>query len=338
MSPDLSELADVSARIGAEPLLVQGPGGNTSLKSEDEIWVKGSGVWLSQALTKPIFTGLSLPAVREALARGQTEDLSAARLPGSDAALRPSIETALHALTPHPCVVHAHAVNSMTAAVLADGKARVAAALDGAETWAWVPYHRPGAPLAAAVAQATAAAPVDVLILQNHGVVVGAETPRLAEARLRSVEARLAFPLRDLPESDGAGGLETEDYEAEPRLSGLALDPELCAILTAAPLIPDQVVFLGGAVPALAPGQDLSDLLARTHAATGVKPALVLVAGLGALVLRPRSTSADSLIQGLYEIARRIPRGAAVHGLPADAAAALLNWDAEKYRQALAAK
>ena len=50
MSPvTLNPLVDVSARIGAERLLIQGAGGNTSLKSDDDIWVKASGRWLADA-------------------------------------------------------------------------------------------------------------------------------------------------------------------------------------------------------------------------------------------------------------------------------------------------
>ncbi|MBK7285418.1 MAG: hypothetical protein IPI83_14890 [Sphingomonadales bacterium] len=48
--PELAELCEVSARIGADPMLIQGPGGNTSFKSGDELWVKASGAWLAEAL------------------------------------------------------------------------------------------------------------------------------------------------------------------------------------------------------------------------------------------------------------------------------------------------
>ncbi|MGL4542432.1 MAG: class II aldolase/adducin family protein [Polymorphobacter sp.] len=137
--PFLDELADVSARIGNDPLLVQGPGGNSSLKIGDELWVKASGVWLAQARQRQIFVGLALAPVRAAVVAEQAVDFGAARLPASTTTLRPSIETALHALMPHAAVVHAHAVNSMALAILADGRARAAAALDGVHSWAWIP-------------------------------------------------------------------------------------------------------------------------------------------------------------------------------------------------------
>lgn len=336
----LAELAAVSARIGADPLLVQGPGGNSSLKLGDELWVKASGVWLAEALERPVFAGLSLGAVRAAIAAGETEGFEKARLSASDPALRPSIETALHALMPHACVLHAHAVNSMAVTVLADGRERAAAALGGHERWAWVPYRRPGAPLAGAIAEVLDANP-DVLLLQNHGVVVGADSPQAAENRLKSVERRLAMR----PRGGREGGTEaaeeaavTGDYEWCPGFAAIARDPERVAALTNAPLFPDQVVFVGGAVPLVRAGETVAARAAEVEAATGVAPALMLVAGQGAVARRGRSGAADAVIAGLREVALRLPAGAAVVGLPEGAAAALLGWDAEAYRLKLAAE
>lgn len=57
--------------------------------------------------------------------------------------------------------------------------------------------------LAKAVAEALALhGPADVLLLQNHGVVVGAERPRAAADLLREVERRLMLPVRSLPKPD----------------------------------------------------------------------------------------------------------------------------------------
>ena len=41
--------------FGANPLLVQGAGGNVSWKEEDTLWVKASGTWLSDASAEDIF-------------------------------------------------------------------------------------------------------------------------------------------------------------------------------------------------------------------------------------------------------------------------------------------
>lgn len=334
---DLQSLCEVSARLGREHALVQGPGGNASLKIGSRLWVKGSGLWLSEALERPVFLPLSLPVVLAQLESGEANSFDAAIIDGeSYPGLRPSIETALHALMPHPAVIHAHAANSITTAVLYDGKARTAGLLNGVVRWAWINYRRPGGPLAAAISENLRSGPADVLLLENHGIVVGGETPETAEALLRMVEKRLEFSVRPLPDvppdTSGRGG---EHYALLPEISGLALDSELVNILAAAPLMPDQVVFLGGAVPVCAPRESVAEAAARTLASFGVTPAVVLKPEVGIYALSGRSQGASSLIDCLYEVARRVPSGARVRGLSPKEAAELIGWDAEKYRQIL---
>ncbi|HZT19778.1 MAG TPA: hypothetical protein VFA23_10270, partial [Dongiaceae bacterium] len=52
---DLSALKAMSARVGRDALLIQGAGGNSSLKVEGMLWVKASGTWLQDAERRPIF-------------------------------------------------------------------------------------------------------------------------------------------------------------------------------------------------------------------------------------------------------------------------------------------
>ena len=53
-SSEFAELLEVSAVLGADPLQVQGPGGNTSLKRDGLMLIKASGTWLADAKTKDI--------------------------------------------------------------------------------------------------------------------------------------------------------------------------------------------------------------------------------------------------------------------------------------------
>ena len=87
--------------------------------------------------------------------------------------MRPSIETSLHALLPHRLVIHVHSVNLIAWAVRADGRAELDRRLAGL-SWAWIPYVRPGLPLTPALAAILRDRRPDVLVLQNHGLVVGA--------------------------------------------------------------------------------------------------------------------------------------------------------------------
>lgn len=322
------ELTATAAELGSDPLLIQGAGGNVSIKAENSLWIKASGAWMRDALRRNIFAQVPLSpllALREA---GDFEAMDAF-LQGGGAVeqLRPSIETSLHALMPHAAVLHAHSVNGVAVSVLADGQVRFSDALARDLRGVFVPYTRPGAHLARAVAQALAAnGPADVVLLQNHGVVVGADRPRAAADLLREVERRLTLPARSLPKPDlrSARALETEAYCLAEAQSGAALDPFLFEVLTRAPLTPDQVVFLGGAV----------GVSALCGECAGPAP-LVFKAGVGAFRRRDCTPGALSMIDALLDVAVRLPEGARVLGLAAAHAAALLDWEAEKYRKSL---
>ena len=59
----LAELAAFSAELGSDPEQVQAAGGNTSLKEGGRLWVKASGLWLADALTRDIFVPVALEPV-----------------------------------------------------------------------------------------------------------------------------------------------------------------------------------------------------------------------------------------------------------------------------------
>ncbi len=49
----------LSAALGQDPLQVQGPGGNTSIKSGDIMWIKASGTDLADAEHEDIFVAVN---------------------------------------------------------------------------------------------------------------------------------------------------------------------------------------------------------------------------------------------------------------------------------------
>lgn len=328
----LSGLARMSARIGADRLLIQGPGGNSSIKDDEELWVKASGQWLAEAEAAPIFVPLALSALHDGEGRLLPEaPLAAVVAARNPAGLKPSIETMLHAIMPHRVVVHAHAVNTMAVSVLADGESRVAERLSHLR-WRWIPYHRPGAPLARAVGAALAEAPADILILQNHGLVVGAEDFAGVEALLAEVENRLAMPApKGPPESDSVKG--DDNFEPHRLASLWSRDIAVANVLTGFTLLPDQVVFLGGPIPLWRAGETPSVAAERVKVATGISPAILMRPGEGAVAARGRTGATEAMIEGLIEVARRLPRGAEISGLSTADVAELAGWDAEHYRR-----
>ena len=119
MTVEFEALRQLSARIGADPLLVQAAGGNTSIKQDSVMWIKASGTWLMDALKRDIFVPLDLAALSRALAEDSADCencLSFIRQDLNALSLRPSIETSVHGLMSQKVVVHVHCVNTIALA------------------------------------------------------------------------------------------------------------------------------------------------------------------------------------------------------------------------------
>jgi len=340
LPPELQALAEVSARLGADPLLIQGAGGNTSVKLQDQLWVKASGTWLSEAMREPIFVAVRLGGVRRRVAAGEADPVQPEFVSGSaPPGRRPSIETTLHALMPHAVVLHVHSVAAIALVVRADAREELGRRLDGLR-WAWVPYVRPGLPLTAAVAAALATAPADVLLMGNHGLVVGGADCAAAEALLREVERRLAAPPRRAAPPDlarlsalaEASGYRLPRFDETHRA---ATDPLNCDRACAGSLYPDHVVFLGPAATELPPGVQAGLFAARRTADGAPPPPLLLVRGTGALVRADLESGAEEMARCLALVLERVPQDARLAYLGAADEAELLGWDAEKFRRGM---
>ena len=335
---ELGELRRMSARVGKNILLVQGAGGNSSIKDGDVLWVKASGTWLADAEHKDIFVPVLLSAARAALAQGDERIPLANR---GNSALRASIETCLHALMPHTVVLHVHSVNAIAWAVRTDARDEFARRLDGL-AWHRLDYYHPGLPLARAVSEVTAQDAIDVLILGNHGLVVGAATCDAAEALADEVERRLALEPRIAPPADDEALRRLcigTDYRlpADSLCHSVATDRFSRAIAVSGSLYPDHVVFLGPGLPVLDEGKGLSEIIALAGAKGMSLPVAVLVPDIGAVIRRDASAGAEAMLTCLALVTCRLPRGVDVTYLSAENEHALLNWGAERYRRQLTA-
>lgn len=332
---DVRAFLSLSAALGRDPLLIQASGGNTSIKDGGHLWVKASGKCLIVATEQEIMVPVGLEAVRAAVERGDADPVAAHVAAATP--LRPSIETTLHALLPHRVVVHVHSVNALAWTTLADGRERVAERLAGLN-WAWVPYRRPGLPLTMAVREAAQAVP-DILVLGNHGLVVGGSTAEETEAMLQEAEARLAVAGRPLPpaEMEALSALVIDGYRlpANPAIHGLATDPQVLAAARAGALYPDHVVFLGGEAPIASPKHQPTAVVSAYRARYGESPRYILVEGAGVLVADPTPFGVEDMLLCEVEVLSRIEPGSALRYLVDDEVAELLNWDAEKYRRTL---
>jgi rhamnose utilization protein RhaD (predicted bifunctional aldolase and dehydrogenase) len=251
---EFQALRGLSAELGADPLWTQGAGGNTSIKQDGIMWIKASGTWLADALAQDIMTPVRLEPLRKAIT--DDDPRAAAAVDFVDAqlnanGLRPSIETSVHAIISSSVVVHIHCVNTIALAVRHDGESLVRARLTphADVALAFIPYRKPGLPLAHAIAERLTKN-TNVLVLANHGLVVAGETVTEVADRIARVCRALSAPARAAPRADTeklASLVEGSDYRLpqDRAAHALALDPKSLAIARLGSLYPDHVVFLG---------------------------------------------------------------------------------------------
>ncbi len=323
--PQLDELRNLSARIGSDPLLVQAAGGNTSLKQDGVMWIKASGTWLRDANAQNIFVPLNSGLLNEALAANDPECESCLKFVRSDlnlTGLRPSIETSVHALMPQAVVLHVHCVNTISWAIQSDAEHLLTEKLVG-ENWAYIPYARPGLELARAIREHIKPG-CNILVLGNHGLVVAADTVEEAEAHLVSSVKKLTRKARTKNLCDMAGLLQIAkqtDYAPAQSAETHALAFDALALTQGAEHVfyPDHVVFLGEKIP-----RDFST----------AAPA-VIIPQKGVLIHKSAKPAVEPMVRCLSDVFRRVDPCAKLNPLSQDQINALLNWDAEKYRQTL---
>ncbi len=329
------QLCSIAAAVGRDTGLVQGAGGNVSLKSDATLRVKASGKWLADAELDDIFVPLSLECARSQVA-SDSEDFSSCLL--DNATLKPSIETGMHAVLPHRVVLHVHSVNVLSYAVLECGKEQLRQRLGGIP-WRWIPYCRPGAPLTcavrAAVEVASGTSPL-ALVLGNHGLVVAADSIDGVMSLLNAVEDALRRPARTVEVDAHRAALERLAIEVGAKLPlndaaiPLAVDTIALQVAAMGALYPDHVVFLG-AMPAIRSQDEM-----KHFSWADCDTPYVIVRDLGVLARTDISANAEAMLGCWADLALRIADPTHISPLTESSILELTGWDAERYRQSLA--
>jgi hypothetical protein len=198
--------------------------------------------------------------------------------------------------------------------------------------WAFVPYRRPGLPLAREIRRRLKP-DTNVLVLGNHGLVVAGETVAEAEALLDQVVRALTRPARPMragPEPRLARLVQGSDYapSPDPGVHSLALDPVSLAMARKGTLYPDHIVFLGAGIAVAEPGEAPQNAARRIGLTGRPEPKLVVV---------PKSATPalHAMARCLADVAVRLATDDPLRVLTREDELALVNWDAEKYRQSL---
>lgn len=202
----MKNLVEYSRKYGSNPDLVLCGGGNTSMKENGILYVKGSGCALG-SIEPDNFVKMDLEKLRSLVNKtypdNDTEreamylaDVAMTKLPGEEEK-RPSVEALLHGLFSQRYVLHLHPalVNGLTC-----GKNGEQAAKELFPEAIWVPACKPGYTLAKLLSEQMDEK-TNTVLLQNHGVFFAADTPEKLAELLDNMIAKLkACMPGDLPE------------------------------------------------------------------------------------------------------------------------------------------
>jgi len=332
MFDKLDSLKKISELIGNNVDLVQGAGGNTSLKDGNTLWVKASGCWLSDAMSKDIFVPVNLNNVLDSINNGDIKNIS----PINNSSLRPSIETTLHALMPQKYIIHVHAVNTLSIAVLSNGKQYIEELLKGLN-WAWVPYAKPGIELARAVEKELKNNnKVDVVILANHGLVVGDNNIEEALDLVKNIEKKICrISRKNFAHLNNKNNLISIVNNSQYRLvkysvaNLIAYDKLALEIINKRALYPDHIVFLGVRPIKNLSIENFKDTLKILN------DNVVIVHDFGVIVKKDIGENSELMLYCLANVLLRLQPNDELRHLSPNDEMQLMDWDAEKYRQSV---
>lgn len=358
-SKELAALASMSNRYGSNSAYVLAGGGNTSFKSEQNLWIKGSGTALATiqpqdfvVMDREKLSGMWTAQYPEEEAKREAavlQDMMDARIPGETR--RPSVETLLHDLFPQKYILHVHPalVNGVTCSV--EGKAAMERLFPAA---VWVDACKPGYILALACKEVMSqykkacGKDCDLLFLQNHGIFFAADTVEGLDVLASHVMDTLAAQIRRQP------ALECVEADAEKvqaftqKLSCLYGGEEPAAVCFTASrevlnydpatksMSPDHIVY--AKARQLATPACLAELEARFAAFTaenGYQPKLIFVEGLGMFACGTSAKEAETARQVMLDAITVVAYTESFGGvspMPDFLIDFIINWEVESYR------
>ncbi len=352
LSSSLSALAAMSNRYGADPNYVLAGGGNTSFKTEDTLFVKGSGTALATirpedfvVLDRHILGKMydaAYPADEDAREAAVLSDMMAARIPGENR--RPSVETLLHDLFPQQFVLHLHPalVNALTCSK--GGEAVMKALLPHA---VWVPACKPGYTLALDCKtrmdayRAETGKTCQVLFLQNHGVFFAADTVAEIDDLVLQVMGTLSLTaagkntvfssekVKTITESleSALGEGTVVRFLVNPRI--LTYDP------TTKSLSPDHIVYAKARQLAVSQNADIAQAVTAFIQETGYAPRIVFAENLGMFSCandEKSALTAQAVMLDAIDITAMADAFGGVQPMPEDLIRFIENWEVERYR------
>ncbi len=230
----MKELIEISQFYGKNKEYVIAGGGNTSFKNDEYLWIKASGIALSD-ITEDGFVKMSRKKLKVISERGYSnnsdereaqvkKDLAAAVI--SDDGKRPSVETSMHDVIDYPFVIHTHptVVNSLSCSKNSKEFTRKILGDDVL----FIEYTDPGYVLFKKVEdeikrfKSSKGFVPKIILLENHGIFVSGNTTEEIMAIYSDIENKiLSYTGLSIPENGldnfepGNSEILTEAYRAE---------------------------------------------------------------------------------------------------------------------------
>ena len=357
----MDALVKLSRFYGSDPEFVLAGGGNTSVKVGDRLFVKGSGYALATIppegfveMDRKQLAALLHSTLSEERMRREAEFKAAtmaARI-HPEKNQRPSVEALLHHLMPGRYVVHSHStlVNMVTCCVKGPELARQLAG-----DTAWVPEVDPGYILSRRLQQSlddfrktTGRDCPRAVFMQNHGLVVSADTPEEIRSHtdwlVETLRKQLAAAGGNAPafgsvtKTDPAAArtlvqtigpalrgllatgenLKVVTFSDAPEVMDLVGGADGKAIATTGPLTPDQIVYCKSFPLWIEPAtcaspasliEQLRQEIQEHAKKTSAAPQVILVKGLGLFAVGDDFAGAD-IVRLVYTDVIKVMAGA----------------------------
>ncbi|MBE6541145.1 MAG: SDR family oxidoreductase [Ruminococcaceae bacterium] len=361
-------LVEFSNRYGKNSAFVLAGGGNTSYKTDDIIYIKGSGTSLA-TITEDGFVKMDrakLAAIWEKNYSADSAereaavlaDMMSAKLPGEEVK-RPSVETLLHDLFAQKYVLHVHParVNALTCS--AKGKDAMVELFPDA---VWVDECEPGYILAAkcrekmAEYSANNGKAAELVFLQNHGVFFAADDKDSLDALVAGVMSKLDEMIKVEPDFTPCEADETTAAKIAPVLRMCYDEEGMSAVMFTAnktvmqfaesaeafavlrePLSPDHIVYCK-AEPLFIEDFTTEGIKAAWNelvSRRGFKPKVVFAKGIGMFTiganLKEAKTAASVWTDCMTITTLAENFGGVRHMAPA-MVDFIVNWEVESYR------
>lgn len=355
-SKELAALAAMSNKYGANPAYVLAGGGNTSFKSKDNLWIKGSGTSLATIKAEDFVVmdreklnnmwTAAYPADEAARESAVLKDMMDARIEGETR--RPSVETLLHDLFPHRYILHVHPaiVNGITCSVEAEKamKRLFPAAV-------WVDACKPGYILALECKKVMEAYKAetgrncDLLFLQNHGIFFAADTVEGLDVLAEHVMGTLTSAVKREPDLTAVEVDEAKVAAVTEQLKGLYGEGSHVCFLAnqeiknydpaTKSLSPDHIVYAKAKQLAVCDKCNLAEAFTAFEAENGYKPKIIFHKNLGMFACGMSANEANTasivMLDAIKVVAYTEAFGG-VSAMPDFLIDFIVNWEVESYR------